>query len=305
MTSSGPAAVCIDWGTSSFRAYLAGVDGTIIERVESARGILTIAKGEHENVLAQFIGSWLAGARALPILMSGMIGARQGWVEAPYAQCPAGLPEVAAAIVTVETRTLGAIGLIPGVCALDSKGAPDVMRGEETQILGALAAMDRTDGTFVLPGTHSKWARVEAGRIISFATYMTGEVFAALKDHTILGRLIKASREDSAAFAEGIRAAARLERPGDILHAIFMTRTLGLFDHLASDQLSDYLSGLLIGAELLSGSRGAQSAIVIGSPALTARYCAAGAILALPLEPAPDNCAPLGQLALLSRWRGL
>lgn len=305
MTSSGPAAICVDWGTSSFRAYLAGVDGTIIERVESARGILTIAKGEHENVLAQFIGSWLAGARALPILMSGMIGARQGWAEAPYARCPAGLPEVAAAIVTVETRTLGAIGLIPGVCALDRESAPDVMRGEETQILGALAAMDRADGTFVLPGTHSKWARVEAGRIISFATYMTGEVFAALKDHTILGRLMEASPEDSAGFAEGVRAAARLERPGDMLHAIFMTRTLGLFDRLGSGQLSDYLSGLLIGAELLSGSRGAQSAIVIGSPALTARYCTAGALLRLPLEPAPDNCTPLGQLALLSRWRGL
>ena len=304
MASSGPAAVCIDWGTSSFRAYLVSLDGAILERSESARGILTVAKGEHETVLAQIIGGWLS-AGALPILMSGMIGSRQGWLEAPYAQCPVGLPEIAAAMATIETRTLGAIGLVPGVSAFDHDGAPDVMRGEETQILGALAAMNRIDGTFVLPGTHSKWARVEAGRIISFATYMTGEVFAALKDHTILGRLMEAAPADDAGFAEGVRAAARLERPGDLLHAIFMTRTLGLFDRLGPGQLSDYLSGLLIGAELLSGAQGAQEAIVIGSPALTARYCAAGDILGMALQPSPEDCAPRGQLALLAHWRGV
>jgi 2-dehydro-3-deoxygalactonokinase len=303
VTTSGPAAICIDWGTSSFRAYLVSVDGTIMERVESARGILTIAKGEHEAVLTQAVGGWLSAARP-PILMSGMIGARQGWIEAPYCQCPAGLLEIAGAMVTIETRTLGAIGLVPGVSAFDGAGAPDVMRGEEAQILGALAAMDRADGTFVLPGTHSKWARVEAGRIIAFATYMTGEVFAALRDHTILGRLMEAASDDGAGFAEGIRAAARLERPGDVLHAIFMTRTLGLFDRLGPGQLSDYLSGLLIGAELLSGAQGAAEAVVIGSPGLTARYCAAGEILGLALRPAPEDCAPRGLLALLAHWRG-
>jgi 2-dehydro-3-deoxygalactonokinase len=303
VTSSKPAAVCVDWGTSSFRAYLASLDGTIIDRVESARGILTIAAGEHEAALAQHIKGW-PGVGDLPILMSGMIGSRQGWIEAPYATCPAGLREIAAAVVKVETRTLGAIGLIPGVCVFDRAGSPDVMRGEETQILGALAAMDRTDATFVLPGTHSKWARVEEGRIISFATYMTGEIFAALRNHTILGRLMEAGPEDAAGFAEGVQAAARLERPGDILHAIFMTRTLGLFDRLGSGQLADYLSGLLIGAELLSGAHGAREAIVIGSPALTARYCSAGEILGLALQPSPEDCAPLGQLALLASWRG-
>jgi 2-dehydro-3-deoxygalactonokinase len=301
VTANKPAIICVDWGTSSFRAYLLGADGSILDRTESPRGILTIAKGEHEETLASLVGKWLAGG-ALPILMSGMIGSRQGWVEAPYARCPAGLAEIASSIVTIETRTLGAIGLVPGVSAVERDGAPDVMRGEETQILGALAALGRSEGVFVLPGTHSKWARVEDGRIVSFATYMTGEVFAALKDHTILGRLMDAA-QDSGGFAEGVRAAAQLERPGDILHAIFMTRTLGLFDRLAPGQLSDYLSGLLIGAELLSGARGATGAVVIGSPALTARYCAAGEILGLQLEPAPEDCAPLGQRALLSKWR--
>jgi len=304
VTSGGAAAVCVDWGTSSLRAYLMSAEGAVLDRIASPRGILTVEKTDYEGVLADLIGVWLIESGPVPVLMAGMVGSRQGWVEAPYADCPAGLPEIAAAMATIDTRAMGAIGVAPGVCALDRDGAPDVMRGEETQILGALAAMGRADGVFVLPGTHSKWARVEAGRILSFATYMTGEVFAALKDHTILGRLMDAAaQENEAGFAEGVRAAARLERPGDLLHAIFMTRTLGLFDRLRPGQLADYLSGLLIGAELAAGARGAQSAVVVGSPALTARYCAAGAILGLALEPGPDDCAPRGLLALLAPWR--
>ena len=302
MTSKEPAIVGVDWGTSSFRAYLVSADAAIIERVESARGILAVDEGQHEEVLESAIGKWLAPGR-LPILMSGMIGAKQGWVEAPYAQCPAGLAEIGAAIATIETRTLGAIGLVPGVSAMGRDGAPDVMRGEETQILGALAATNRVDGVFVLPGTHSKWARVEAGRIVSFATYMTGELFAALKAHTILGRSMETGPQDDASFALGVRAAAGLERPGDVLHAIFMTRTLGLFDRLKPAQAPDYLSGVLIGAELLSGAQSAREAFVIGSRTLTERYCAAGEILGLALRPAPDDCAPRGQLALVSHWR--
>jgi 2-dehydro-3-deoxygalactonokinase len=294
----------VDWGTSSLRAYLMRADGAVLDRAASSRGILTVDKREYEDVLAGVIGGWLAESGSLPILMSGMVGSRQGWVEAPYADCPAGLPEIAAAMATIDTRTMGAIAVAPGVCAVDRDGAPDVMRGEETQILGALAATGRADGVFVLPGTHSKWARVEAGRMMSFATYMTGEVFAALKDHTILGRLMDGEPQDGAGFAEGVGAAARLERPGDLLHAIFTTRTLGLFDRLRSGQLSDYLSGVLIGAELASGARGAQSAVVVGSPALTARYCAAGAILGLALEPGPDDCAPRGLLALFAHCQG-
>jgi 2-dehydro-3-deoxygalactonokinase len=303
VTTSELAFIGVDWGTSSLRAYLTSADGAIVARAESARGILSVAKGEHEDVLAAFVGEWRSDGRELPILMSGMIGARQGWIEAPYAQCPAGLQEIGAAIVTVKTRTLGGVGLIPGVCVSQNGGAPDVMRGEETQILGALAAMGRAEGVFVLPGTHSKWARVEAGRIVTFATYMTGEIFAALKDHTILGRMMEGAASDAAGFGEGVRKAAQLQRPGDVLHAVFMTRTLGLFDRLAPHQLADYLSGLLIGAELLSGAGGARSAFVIGSPSLTARYCAAGDILGLSLEAAPDDCAALGQRALLPHWR--
>jgi len=301
LSSAQPAFIGVDWGTSSFRAYLVDARGGLIEQIGSDRGILSIAPGAHEGVLAGAVAPWKDADPTLPIVMSGMIGARQGWIEAPYANCPAGVAEIAAAVVTIPTQRLGRISLAPGVSRVDAHGGPDVMRGEETQILGALAALKARAGLFVLPGTHSKWARVEDGRIMSFASYMTGEVFAALKDHTILGRLMSGAGAQGEGFAQGVGAAARLERPGDLLHAIFMTRTLGLFDRLGPDQLADYLSGLLVGAELLAGARGAASAVVIGSPSLTARYCKAGELLGLRLTPAPDNCVLLGQFALLER----
>ena len=302
MPPQTPALVSVDWGTSSFRAYLAAADGSLIDEVAADKGALGLAGG-HEAFLASRVGAWKSRFPAAPIFMSGMVGSRQGWVEAPYAACPAGVGEIAAATLTIPSAKLGRILLAPGLSALDARGAPDVMRGEETQILGALRASGRADGLFVLPGTHSKWARVEAGRILAFETFMTGEVFAALKDHTVLGRLMGKARGrgEPTGFALGVRAAAALERPGDLLHAIFMTRTLGLFDRVAADQLAEYLSGLLIGAEILAGARGAGSALVIGSPALAERYRTAGALLGIDLSPAPPNCATLGQIALLER----
>lgn len=303
MSTQTPALLSVDWGTSSFRAFLAAADGSALEGVAADRGAVSLAAGEHEAFLASAVGKWKSRFPDLPIFMSGMVGARQGWVEAPYAACPAGVDEIAAATLTLPTATLGRVLLAPGLSVFDSYGAPDVMRGEETQILGALRASGRVDGLFVLPGTHSKWARVEAGRILAFETFMTGEVFAALKEHTVLGRLMAERRDegDSSGFALGVRAAAALERPGDLLHAVFMARTLGLFDRVAPGELAEYLSGLLVGAEIVAGAREARSAMVIGSPALAARYRTAGEWLGIDLAPAPPNCATLGQIALLQR----
>jgi 2-dehydro-3-deoxygalactonokinase len=303
LPSQAPVLISVDWGVSSFRACLAAADGGAIDRVSAEKGSLGLAAGEYEAFLASALGAWRSRFPDLPIFMSGMVGSRQGWVEAPYAACPAGATEIAASTITIPLLKLGRVLLAPGLSAFDSRGAPDVMRGEETQILGALSASGRADGLFVLPGTHSKWARVEAERIVAFETFMTGEVFAALKDHTVLGRLMAPARGhgEPDGFALGVGAAAALQRPGDLLHAIFMTRTLGLFDLAAPGELAEYLSGLLIGVEILAGARGARSALVVGSPALAARYRTAGALLGLDLSPAPQNCATLGQIALLRR----
>jgi 2-dehydro-3-deoxygalactonokinase len=309
LSTPSPALVSVDWGTSAFRARLAAIDGEVLNAVEAETGATGLASGAHEAFLKAQIGDWKRRFPALPIVMSGMIGSRQGWVEAPYVACPAGATEIAAAMTTIPTTRIGRVLVVPGLSGRDRRGAPDVMRGEETQILGALSASDRADGLFVLPGTHSKWARVEGGRIVGFATFMTGEVFAALKDHSLLGRLMAPSDGSDAssadAFSQGLAAAAGLTRPGDLLHAIFMTRTLGLFDELPPQALADYLSGLLIGAEILAGAQGEREACVVGSPGLAARYRAAGDALGIALTPAPDNCATLGQIALLKEMRAL
>ena len=306
MPNKPPELISVDWGTSSLRAYLADAEGAALAEIAAEKGALSLREGEHEPYLASLLRDWKTRHPLLPVIASGMVGARQGWIEAPYASCPAGFAEIAAATVIAPSAALGGVRIVPGVSFRDARGAPDVMRGEETQILGALAAELRDEGVFVLPGTHSKWAQVEGGRIVGFETYMTGEAFAALKDHTVLGRMMAPAIEQAepVGFAHGVDAAAALRCAGDLLHAAFMTRTFGLFGQLAPDQLAEYLSGLLVGAEIVAGARGAKSATVIGAPALVERYQRAGARLGVELTSAPANCATLGQIALLKRFAG-
>ena len=301
LSNNPPEFISVDWGTSSLRAYLADADGKALAEIAADKGALSLRDGEHETYLASLLRDWKTRHPRLPVIASGMVGARQGWIEAPYVSCPAGFVEIAAATVIAPSAALGDVRIVPGVSFRDARGAPDVMRGEETQILGALAAERRDEGVFVLPGTHSKWAKVEGGRIVGFETYMTGEAFAALKDHTVLGRMMAPAveRAEPTGFALGVDAAAALESAGELLHAAFMTRTFGLFGQLAPDQLAEYLSGLLVGAEILAGARGAKSATVIGAPSLVERYIGAGARLGVELTPAPANCATLGQTAVL------
>jgi len=304
VTDQAPALISVDWGTSSFRAYLAAGDGRALQDIPSGEGALSLAPGSHGRYLADRLAPWRGVWPGLPVVLSGMVGSRQGWVEAPYAACPAGAGEIAAATIPVPAPEIDNVWLAPGLRAIDGRGAPDVMRGEEVQILGALAAAGAKDGLFVLPGTHSKWAWVEGGRILGFETFMTGELFAVLKAHSILGRMMESSdAAPGAGFARGVAAGAALERPGDLLHAAFATRTFGLFGTLPPTELADYLSGLLIGAELVAGSRGAKAATVIGSAVLNERYRVAGEQLGLALTPAPANCATLGQLEVLRRLR--
>ena len=284
---SEPAFIGVDWGTTSFRAWLADSEGHALAALPDGRGALSLAAGEHEAYLGERLAAW----PRLPIYACGMVGAKQGWREAPYVSCPAGLAEIAAACVTISCD-YGEVRIAPGVRGVDGAGAPDVMRGEETQLLGAGA-----DGVYVLPGTHSKWARVEGGRIVGFETFMTGEVFAVLKTHSVLGRMMAPSLPGEG-FARGVDAARGLARPGDLLHAIFAARTFGLFDTLPPDQLGEYLSGLLIGAEVLAGARGAVKATALGSAGLCARYAEAGGRLGVEIAAGAEDVALRGLNAL-------
>lgn len=258
--------IAVDWGTSSLRAARIAGDGAVLEQRASQRGILTVAAGGFPAVLHETCGDWLADPRAL-CLVSGMAGSRQGWMEAPYCPCPAGFDELARTLRWVEP---GRIALVPGL-SCETQGVPDVMRGEEVQVFGAMDLLGVRDGVFVLPGTHSKWVRVAGGRVQAFATFMSGEVYALLRQHSILARMMPADDGalDEEAFVRGVRHA---QASGSLLHAAFSARTLALFGRMAADALPSYLSGLVIGEELRGRDAAATSVVLVGSAALTRRY---------------------------------
>lgn len=280
----------VDWGTSSLRAARLDAAGTVLEERAVPRGILTVPAGGFPAVFDEACGDWMRapGARAL---ICGMAGSRQGWVEAPYAACPAGFAEVASRLAWIEA---GRIALVPGLaCEID--GVPDVMRGEETQVFGALELLGLASAVLVLPGTHSKWVQVLHGRIERFATFMTGECYALLRQHSILARMMpQADGElDLRAFEQGVHHARRC---GTLLHAAFSARTLALFERLPPAALPSYLSGLVIGEELRAQDLEATlSVVVIGADALTRRYELALATLGV-------QAVRVGSQAA---WRGL
>lgn len=257
----------IDWGTSSLRAYRIGPDGAVQERLDKPGGILTVPAGGFPAALRDAIGAWLAAGETR-VLLCGMVGSRQGWVEAPYLTCPAGPDEIAAA--TVPIAFAGAeLRLVPGLTTRDADGVPDVMRGEETKLV-ALAAI-QPYALACMPGTHSKWARLEAGRITSFSTQMTGEVFAALSQHTILARTSVEGPEVPAAFERGV---ARASQAGGLLHHLFGARALHLMNQLGQEETRSYLSGLLIGHEICAEVRadGPGQVELIGASGLAVLY---------------------------------
>jgi 2-dehydro-3-deoxygalactonokinase len=283
-----PQLIGLDWGTTSCRAYLIGADGAVVERVSDGPGILKVKNGAFGAALDGMIGGW----PKLPVILCGMIGSRQGWKEAPYARCPAGADDIVKALTRID-HSGHSIALLPGL-STENDGMPDLMRGEETQIVGALALSGGDEGLFLLPGTHSKWAHVSGGRIVSFRTFMTGEVFGALKDHTILGRLMK-DDGDAQGFTRGVNEGAALGSAGALLNRLFATRTYGLMDKVAAIALSDYLSGLLIGAEVAEATRQVKGAVtIIASPALAQRYTDALHLLGHESTLAPEDCVAAG-----------
>lgn len=268
----------LDWGTTHLRAYRIGHDGRVDAEIDSDHGILNVPDGDFEGVFESVAGRWLADGERAPILACGMVGSRQGWIEAPYLPCPTGAADLAANLVPLDTRRGRRVWLVPGIKRLDDDGVPDVARGEETQVIGDDAA---PGGIYVLPGTHSKWMLVREGRIVWFATFMTGEVFAVLGRHSILGRLMQEGEADEAAFLRGAAYARSENRgAGGLLKRLFSARTLALFGQLPPGGVRSYLSGLLIGAEIDEAlactevlpvhDRGPIA--IIGSPDLAAAY---------------------------------
>ena len=264
-----PPLIAVDWGTSSLRGARLDAAGRVLEERSAPLGILNVPNGDFAGVFAAQFSDWMTPAGSL-CLISGMAGSRQGWAEAPYVACPAGPDDVRRRLHWLEP---GRIALVPGLSD-DQEEVPDVMRGEEVQIFGAMRLAGLADGLFVLPGTHSKWATVQDGRVTGFRTFMTGEFYALLSQHSILARTLEADAAlDEAAFLRGV---ARAGGGQGLLHNAFGARALGLFGRLSPTQSASYLSGLLIGEELRGQDLPAgREIIAIGAPALTARYALA------------------------------
>ncbi|HYC05011.1 MAG TPA: 2-dehydro-3-deoxygalactonokinase [Azospirillaceae bacterium] len=295
---SEPALLAVDWGTSSLRAWVLDRDGAVLRRHAEAAGVGALKPGAAEAFFRARIVPALQ-AEGLPALLCGMVGSTLGWSVAPYAACPADGDAVAAGLVPVGER----IAIVPGLRCDGPFGAPDVMRGEETQILGWLAgdpARRRGRHVLCLPGTHSKWVLVEEGRVVRFATSMTGELFELLRRQGTLAS--DAPADDHAAFARGLIAAGD---GGALAARLFGVRARAVTGAMPGTEAPAFLSGLLIGAEISSLSRlpGFDEGPVhlVGAPVLTGLYARA-------LGPRPhqehegEAAAIAGLLDLSRRW---
>lgn len=270
--------IAVDWGTTNLRAFAIGRGG-VVAQVTSDDGMGKLDKDGFEPALLRLIGPWLAEGRVTEVVACGMVGSRQGWHEAPYRAVPCA-PLDPGSLVTAPTRDARIrVRLVPG---LKQVQPADVMRGEETQIAGALALMPGFDGVICLPGTHSKWAHLSAGEVVSFQTYLTGEMFALLSQASVLRHGMQGEGWDEAAFDAGVSDA--LSRPERIGAKLFGIRAEGLISGLPAAAARARLSGLLIGMELAAARPYwlGQAVVIVGSEGISASY--ARALKALGVE---------------------
>ncbi len=271
--------IAVDWGTSSFRAALIASNADVLNELSTPRGILGFKPEEFVPYLLATCERFTkndTSAGGKMFLLSGMVGSKNGLLEVPYCPCPATASDIAAALGWVNTGDADLnIAIVPGV----RNGFDDVMRGEETQVFGAAAVLGVQDAVMVLPGTHSKWVRLENGAITRFNTFMTGEFYALLAQHSILAKSMpdvidQPAALDQPAFLQGVdRAIKSIESGQSLLGNAFSTRVKSLFNELQPPQAASYLSGLVIGDELAAMRLPAGSqVIVIGSPTLCERY---------------------------------
>ena len=243
--SCSAALVAVDWGTTNRRGYLLDGNGAILDERKDALGLVNVKDGRFQEAFEILTAPWIETYGAMPALLSGMVGAIKGWTEAPYCPLPAGLDELAGSLERAPSDDQ--IWIVPGVSTRDRMGVADVIRGEEIQ---AIAAGGQEDSSLiVVPGTHSKWVHIREGRIVEFTTFMTGDLYGAILNHTVISQLrVKDSIGDQKIFALGVDVG--YSHSGDLTHVLFGARTRVLFGELAPEAVSDYLSGLLIGAEI-------------------------------------------------------
>lgn len=258
--------IAVDWGTTNRRAYVVDGSGKPGAEFEDSKGVLSVDKGGFPAAVAEIRDK--LGDK--PLLLAGMVGSNRGWVEAPYVPCPAGIEDLAKALAWPSERE----AIVPGV-SYTGNGRADVMRGEEVQLLGALAAGKIDPDALVChPGTHNKWAMVRHGKIASFRTVMTGEMFSLLKQHSILSDLLGGTVEPNDAFRAGARHGWD---NNDLLSELFAIRARVLLKQAKPEDAASYASGVLIGTDVRIGLAEplAAQVVVMGRPELTRLYAAA------------------------------
>ncbi|MGV6849649.1 MAG: 2-dehydro-3-deoxygalactonokinase [Marinibacterium sp.] len=269
MTGANAVWAAADWGTSNLRVWVMGRHDAVIAALTSDKGMGALAPEEFEPVLVGLLAPYLTEDLSLPVLACGMVGARQGWVEAPYRAVPCGPPGAEAGIRAPVRDQRISVTILPG---LKQASPPDVMRGEETQVAGFLSARPDFDGVVCLPGTHTKWVHVSAGEIVSFRTFMTGEMFALLSRQSVLRHSLAGGGWDDTAFLEAVGDA--MSAPQRLAARLFAIRAGSLLDGVPADVSRARLSGLLIGLEL-AGAREywlGQEIALIGAPDPASAY---------------------------------
>ncbi|MGS4947751.1 2-dehydro-3-deoxygalactonokinase [Meridianimarinicoccus sp. RP-17] len=273
--------IAVDWGTSAVRAWVMAADGTVIAARHGDRGMGGLSRDGFEPALLDLVGDALPAHGTVPVICCGMLGSRQGWAEAPYAAVPCAPPgiERATRVATLDRRL--DVHILPGI---RQDRPADVMRGEETQIAGYLAGDPGFDGVLCLPGTHTKWAHISAGEVVSFRTFMTGEIFALLSQSSVLRHGLDLDGWDDAAFETAVGDA--MSRPAGFAAELFSLRAAGLLHDLPGPAATARLSGLLIGLEL-AGARPhwlGQDVRVIGSGRIAQAYRSALAAQGAPVK---------------------
>jgi 2-dehydro-3-deoxygalactonokinase len=265
--------IAIDWGTTTFRADRLSEEGYILDKRESSNGIISVKNGQFAETFAVQVGDWMDSEPDARVIMCGMVGSRQGWKEIDYVTGQTGLHEIASAMEQILLCNGRNAWIVPGYSGINVDGQMDVMRGEETQILGAISGKTGVH-IFCLPGTHSKWVSVIDGKISCITTFMTGEVFDVMCHHSILGKLMTdQGREQEGAerwFDDGIEKA---KMGISLLSGFFGVRARALLAEIPEAYTKDYLSGLLIGTEIHDAYKNKHLEVtIIGSGKLTGLY---------------------------------
>jgi 2-dehydro-3-deoxygalactonokinase len=294
----------VDWGTTNLRAWLMDAEGSVLAEALSAEGLLNVVDGDFQGALHRAFGNWRERWPDAPVLLCGMVGSRQGWAEARYLGGAVSLADLAAATTPVPGARI-----VPGIISQSWWCEPDVMRGEETQIAGALARGVDPDAILCLPGTHSKWVELRDGRIAASSTFLTGELYQRLCDRSVLAGLIAAEGTPPVAVAEGAFAEGLALAPRGPLHHLMFTLRARSLTGAGSGATAAQLSGLLIGTEVSAvGPRlSGRSVVVLGGEAPAERYRTALAVAGIGAAVMDaDICCREGLLrvaACVPEWR--